>query len=104
MTKISTLDKHERNRQAIKVARIYRMTDPLGAAGFRDPRARIRVEARMRRGLFAVAVSMYLAITGAFVLGERLHDTPPSAVSVSVPAETGQLVVKSVPHTRTKSS
>lgn len=103
MMTTSCRSESRRDRQAIKVARIYRMTDPLGAAGFRDPRARIQLEARARRGLFAVVVSIYLAITGAFVLGERLQDNPPP-VSVSVQTEAGQMAVNPAPHTTTTSS
>jgi hypothetical protein len=96
------------DERAIKVARVRRLTDPLGAAGYRDPRGRIAIEARYRRGLFVVVISLYLAMVGALMVQDQRDDTSNAltqspAVSVQV-VSAGDLEPASRPHVRTRSS
>lgn len=96
------------DERAIKVARVRRLTDPLGAAGYRDPRARIGIESRYRRGLFVVVISVYLAMVGALIVQDQRADTPNALAQTSASGiqvvSTDNLEPDSRPHTRTRSS
>lgn len=89
--------------RAIKVARVRRLTDPLGAAGFRSTRDRVGRESRVRSWLFAVVVGSYLAITGGLIITDQLHEAPIPETSSSV-VSVVRLKPDPAPHTRTKSS
>lgn len=51
-------------RQAAKVARVHRLSDPLAAMGQRSPASRLRRERNARLALLAITLSATLAITG----------------------------------------
>jgi uncharacterized membrane protein len=64
-----------------KAARARRLTDPLGAWGFRRPRARIERERRLREAVLAALVALYLAIVGALYVNQPAH--PPATAGTS---------------------
>jgi hypothetical protein len=69
-------------RLAQKRLQVRQLTDPLGAMGFRHPRARLEREGRARRFTFVAAIAAFFAAFGAIVFG------PPPSPSAADPQAT----------------
>lgn len=76
--------------RAKKLLQVKQLTDPLGAMGFRHPRARLEREARVRRIAFVAALASFFGIFGAIAFGA---DRPPAAADPQ-PTVTADRIVR----------
>ena len=79
-------------------ARVRRLTDPAAAKGLRSSRQRIQRERRARNALAAVALGIFLAVTGLIASNPPQADAPTPVVIVQGNDAPQQA------HIRTKSS
>lgn len=105
----------QRQERARKVARARSLVDPLGAKGFRRTSARIERETRARRGVVAIAVTVFLACFGLIVAQGAAQSgqatAPPQVAEVTLPRPAGQSAGRSTAraqqprvHVRTRAS